>query len=923
MIPRMKRTGAVTAFAGLVAAALLSCVPVGGEKYSIQLPEHHAKLANGMRVIVLPDPSTPLVEVDVRWEVGANEDPEGKSGIAHMVEHMMFQQRPAGLDKPELFKAIRQIAIFFNAFTNWDTTHYMDMVRKEDLESILAIESARMYLGCETIDVSQFEREREVVRNEYRQNYGTPEAQAYWKILEAAYPVGHPYRRLIIGTDDQLSAATFEDVCQFMKDYYTPSRATLIIAGNITIDEASPLIAKYFGAIPFRDAKPRASTPPINLKRQTFTHELDIPETQVSVIWAMPPQYAEEGTGAYFAASILTGRVNREGDEYEFATNVEPGILGGAHAPIFVVTVSVRSPGDVDKALDAIFRAAKGAYRNIAEELDDESFKEVVASNKAGLVMQFENLPARTVQFGDWAQFQPDGGYFGGELARMDRLDFGRMRSIAKRIFDPSKAVVVIVKAKQGAARTGKKGSLKFGGATSDKRDDSILDPSEAKRPLPAPSGDLNMAAVKRFTMGNGMNVVLLPTKATMPIMAVNLVFRAGSVHESPSQAGLAQVAGRMLNPPFVDMGTGGNAASANVLGRVGAETDVSVGSDTTVFSVRGLSIYEEPIIKGLERWIKAGDYNQEGIERYRKFLGFAMKRRSYVADLTFRREMATAVYGADHPYALTGEPTVKSLGNVGRDAAMDFKSNHYRSKNATLIVAGNFDVGRVESIIRDNFGDWSGGTLDKPVSAAPAPRTGPIYLGVGNEELASVSVRISYPAPAGLDGQHAARLILAEMLSSRMGAIREKLGSSYGVGAGLMSRLGPGSYIMAGAIDAERIGPSLVAMREGVQSLRAGVDFDAEFAKARRAVLKELLTSSGTSGELASQLLYIATYGLADTFFEKLIHKVAAASPTQVKELIAAELKPELEVVGILGPKATVEKAYAEAGLKLTKWID
>ncbi len=920
MIPRMMRPGTSRTLGLLAAAALLSCAPVGPDKYNVKMPEYHAALANGLRVIVLPDPSTPLVEVDVHYEVGANEDPLGKSGIAHVVEHIMFQQKPAGEDKPELFKVIRQIAIFFNAFTTWDRTHYMDQVRKEDLDSILAIESARMFLGCQTVSEGQFEREREVVRNEYRQNWGTPDQQVLWKYLEAVYPEGHPYRRNVIGTDDQLVSIKFDDVCQFMKDYYTPSRATLIIAGNVTTAEVAPLINKYFAHIPAREAKPRAVVEAVHPKHQTLKYDMDIDETQVTVMWPMPPTYSEDGTAAGFALGLVTGQVANEGDEWDFATDTSAGMIGGDLAPALAVTVTLRNSGDTDKALDAIWRSARGAYQKIKS---DEDFKEFSARQKARMVMQFESLPARTVAYGDWSQFLPDGGYMGGELKRMDQLSGDHLRSFLKSALDPDKAVVVIVRAKDGAQRAGIKGKLKFNAQSSDQHDEGIVDPAEAKTRLPIPSSDVNIAQVKRFALGNGMNVVLLPTQSTLPIMTVSLLFRVGSIHESPSQAGLAQIAGEMLNPPGVDVGTGGDAASANVLGRIGAQTNVDVGAETTVFTVRGLNIYETPIIKGLERLIKAGDYSQEGIESQRKYLGFAMKRKQYSSQQVFRKEFAASLFGPDHPYTLTGEPTVQSLGNFGRDKAMDFKNEHYTARNATLIVAGNFNAAHVEQVIRDNFGEWDGGHEDKQVAAAPAPRTGPIYLGVGNEELPSVTVQIGYPSPAGIDGQYGARRILAEMLNSRMGTVREKLGSSYGVYARAIERVGPGVYVMRGQIDAERAGISLAAMRAGVDSLRKGENFDAEFAKARRAVLKELLTSSGASVELAGQLLFLAEYTLPDTFYDKLIHHVAAASPEQVKALIADELKPELEVIGIVGPKATVEKAYVDAGLKMTRWVD
>jgi zinc protease len=921
MIPRMMRWRISCAV--LASVAVFACSYTGRDKVTLKFPEEHGALKNGLRVIVLPDPSTPLVQVDVRYDVGDKEDPPGKGGLAHVVEHMMFQQHPAGPDKPELFKVLFQIGLFTNAFTSMDSTHYQNLVRKEDLETILALEAARMNFGCKTIAEDQFRRELEVVRNEFRLRVGAPDDILEWKLLESTYPAGHPYYRLGIGTDAELTSMTLADACKFMEDYYTPSRATLIIAGNVTTAELQPLIDNYFARIPAREPKPTVQVPALAIKRKRVDLELDVEQTSVNVIWALPAQYSEDDPAAQYMERVVSGLVRQEGDEFDFATSVRTDGLGGQRAPAFAIRVSLRGPGDVDKALDSVFRAAKRAYRAVSEEQTYEEFKDQVALEKAGLLMAMEeSLGNRTLLYGDFAQFAPDLGYFGGLLQRIDHLDQGRIRAYVKAALDPDKAVIVVVHPKKGAQKGAALTGKKFAAGQVDNREASFVDASEAHGKLPIPADIPSAQGSKTFTLGNGMKVLLQPSESSIPVMSVRLMFAVGSAHESPAQAGMATFAASNLRPPLADSGIGGEAALSNPLDQVGAETDTQVSPDTTVFSVRGLSIYSEPIIKGLERLIKAGDYSQESLEKIRQYHGYSLKRRSVRAQDHYQHEFAAAVYGPDHPYALTGQPTQKSLGNFGRDSLVNFKNDHYTAKNATLIVTGRFDPGEIEGLIRDNFGSWDGGHEDKPVASAVAPRSAPVVLGVENEEDLSVRIQVAYPAPAGVDGQYAARLILAEMLSARMTVLREKLGSSYGAGARLIRHRGPGAYLIVAPVDGERAGESLVAVRSAVDSLRKGEDFDATFVRARRAVMKGLVSTSGTSGDLAERLLSIVTYGLSDKFFAKLIHQVAAASTMQVKALIEAELRPEVEVVALLGSKAQVEKAYAEAGLKMTKWV-
>src|SRR5436190_1438476 len=183
----------------------LSCTPAN-PKFAFKHAERRGKLeSNGLRFVLMPDESTQLVEVDIRYDVGSREDPPGKAGLAHVVEHLMFQQRPDGPTTPPLMMSINDMTTFFNAYTNWDTTHYMMTARMERLDDMLKIEAMRLYYGCQTISKEEFEREREVVRNEIRQRGGTAEGQIPQLVMSSIYPKGHAYERMIGGDDAQLT----------------------------------------------------------------------------------------------------------------------------------------------------------------------------------------------------------------------------------------------------------------------------------------------------------------------------------------------------------------------------------------------------------------------------------------------------------------------------------------------------------------------------------------------------------------------------------------------------------------------------------------------------------------------------------------------------------------------------------------------
>lgn len=916
MYGRMAPITLIAVGAAALALTLGSCTPKT-PTYAIKYAEKRVKLkSNGLRAVIIPDDTTELVEVDVRYEVGSNEDPVGKAGLAHLAEHMMFMLRPDGPDSPPLMDFVGQLSTFFNAYTTWDQTHYQTTVRKELLDVVLKIEAMRLFYGCQTITEEEFLREREVVRNEIRQRSGAPEQQLAQLVHEVVYPDGHPYHRLTGGDDQQLASITLQEACKFIADYYVPSRATLVIAGNVDVEETAKLINKWFGNLEAREPAPRAKVAQLVLEKRRIDRELDIPRTQIVVAWALPPQYTEDGKYASFIANSIGGQFARFSSEWEFATSAGAQTSGGPHAPVLLVFAELKSDSDVDEALEFIWKSARSAHRPYEEGVFDEA-KLVM---KGGRIANLEQLGARTGTVADMVQFDPEVEWDSDQefllkgLEDIDKIDGGAIRSAAKRLLDPGKAVVLVIHSKEGAKGLQERADVEFSAKTHDQRQVENIDPEEAYRPLQVSTELDSMNAAKRFKLGNGMKVVLLPF-ATMPIVSAQLMFDVGAAHEDPSQAGLASMAARGLSPP--------PSTTGSPMDRVGIQWGGGADDDFTTFGARGINIYLDVMIKGLERLIFAGDYSQEGIEGWQKSMREQFKRQSFRDRFEFNRQLYSTVFGPNHPYTTNGAVTPSSVGRIGRDAVVAFKRKHYSAKNATLVIAGNFDPAEAESLIRDNFGSWSGGHDDQPVAAAPKPRSAPEYIGVIGRKLPQMEISIAYPAPAGIDDKAAARLVLQTMLNERMGALRHELGSTYGVYARKSTSVGPSMYQMGGTVDGARAGESLAAMRAGIDKLRAGEKFEEDFVKARRTIVQKLLGQSTVSGEVAARLAQIEKYDLPDDYYTQFLQKVATVTPAEVKALLDQELRPELEVVVCMADRETLEAAFAEAGLNNVKLVE
>ncbi|MEO7729340.1 MAG: insulinase family protein, partial [Kofleriaceae bacterium] len=280
------------------------------------------------------------------------------------------------------------------------------------------------------------------------------------------------------------------------------------------------------------------------------------------------------------------------------------------------------------------------------------------------------------------------------------------------------------------------------------------------------------------------------------------------------------------------------------------------------------------------------------------------------------------AIFGPDHPYTQADTVVPGAIDKIQQDTLTSFQREHYTAANATLVIAGMFDPVRAEAQVRDAFGYWSRGHKDAPVARPADPRTAPVHVGVIGDDDPQVDVALLYPSPAGIAGEQAARLVLTRMLGGQLALIRSKLGATYGTTVRRNALLGASSYYLGGAVDAPRAGEALRAMRAGIDALRGGTDFDANFVRARRKVVQELLAGSTVSTELASRLGQIARFGLEPSYDQDLLRQAAALTPAQVKQLIARELDPRAEVIVLLGDRAAVTRAFADAGITDAKLV-
>jgi zinc protease len=634
----------------------------------------------------------------------------------------------------------------------------------------------------------------------------------------------------------------------------------------------------------------------------------------VLVAWKLPAFTSDEWQAASAMINTLGRQLGQFNSDWDFATSVNVFSFGGLLAPVAVAALELYDASDVDEALGWVWKATSGLHRDFDEGVFDKRIKNMI---KADVITQVESIDARATVLADLVQFRKSFDFRGNgeflieELKKIDELDGGDFRDFMKGTLAQDNSVVLVVKSSKKGRKGDKRAPLKYSGRTHEADKTALVNPEEAQRPLPIPGEKTLLSGAEKYALPNGMTVMLLPYRS-MPVVTSLLMFDAGSAHEDRERAGLADVTASFLEPPRdSDFWT------------VGVTFGGWSDPDRTWFIARGVEIYLDVALKGMERIVKVGQHDQDTIEKWQRLMKNLLATDRQKRDWVYRRELDGALFGPQHPYTVTGSPTPETVRRINRDAAMAFKRRHYTARNATLIVAGSFEPAAARKLIAENYGDWPGGHQDAPVARDLPPRAGPIYFGVIEPDSPQMAVTVAYPTVGWIDDNTAARMVLAEMLNLRMAKIRTQLGSTYGTYAQLAQRVGPSAYRMGGNIDAERAGESLKAMRDEIERLRKGDGFDVDFATARRIVVRQLLDEATDSMSLATRLAELARHHIPPAMHNQLLAGIARLTPAQVKALVERELAPDREVVACKGDRAVLSRAFQAAEIGPARLID
>jgi len=878
----------------------------------VDIPYQRFTLANGLTLLVHEDHKAPIVAVNVWYHVGSKNERPGRTGFAHLFEHLMFNGSEH-YDKEFQAPLERVGATDLNGTTNEDRTNYFENVPTSALDLALWLESDRMGHLVGAISQAKLDEQRGVVQNEKREDENGPYGKVWDFLTPRLYPANHPYSWTVIGSMDDLDAAKLEDVKGWFQAYYGPSNAVLVIAGDVDAKTAREKVERYFGDIP--------AGPPVARQgewiakrtgRQRGVMQDRVPQTRIYKVWNVPPWGAPDADYLSLAASALSsGKSSRFYKRLVFdeqiATDVDASVELREIGGLFVVEAGVRpgvEPAKVERALD------EELARFLAAGPTPVELRRAQTLTRADFIRGVERIGG----FGGKSDVLAKGEVFAGrpdfykvQLARVAAATVAQIRAASARWLADGAYTLQVQPFPDYATAP------------------STVDRS--KLPVPGPPPRAEFPPFQRDTLSNGLKIVLAERRA-IPQVRFDLLLDAGFASDQFALPGTASLAMSML-----DEGTDTRSALqiSDRLADLGANLGAASRLDVSSVTLETLRERLDPALELYADVILHPAFRQADLERLRKQRLVQIQREKADPVGMALRVFPRLVYGEGHAYAnpWTGSGTEASTARITRDDLVKFHRTWFKPNHATLVVVGATTMAEIRPRLERLFAGWRPGDVpakniaDVPVRAKPA-----VYL-LDRPGAIQTVVIAGNVAPPKADPDEPAIETMSGVLGSDFGSrinmnLREDKHWSYGAYSFIRDARGPRPFIAYAPVQTDKTGEAIVELQKELRGIvgERPVQPD-ELDRAKASLTLTLPGSWETMGAVAGTIDEIVAFGLDDRFFDTYADKVRAQTPATVTAAAVRTVQPDHLVWVIVGDRARIEPAVKALNLGELHLVD
>ncbi len=873
----------------------------------ISISHEKFTLSNGLEVVLHEDHSLPNVAVNVWYHVGSKDEEVGKTGFAHLFEHVMFEGSKN--HNHSFFEPLQKVGANINGSTTSDRTNYWENLPSTYLDLALWLEADRMGFLLDALDQKRFDVQRDVVKNERRQSYeNRPYGKAYLLLQPAIFPAPHPYNWPVIGSQADLDSASLEDVKDFFRQYYAPSNASLAIAGDFEIGDVKDRVERYFGDIPPGPAINRVGRMSSALSgevRLTIQDRVQLP--RLYLVYPGPSLFDVDEAPLVVMATVMgdgkSSRLYRSlVHEKQIARQVMVGAHGQEIAGEFHIQVTASPGHTVEELQEVVEEELARLLREPPSKREIDRAKNFVESRHIRQLERVGGFGGRADQLNYYNVMAGDPDRINTDLERFNAVTADDVVRVVGSVLDQNRVRLAVLpeKAASASAAAIDRAVMPEGSA-----------PRQYSPPVPV-----------RARLSNGLDVLHIESRE-MPLVALGLVLGGGAAADPASRPGLAQMTAGMLGE-----GTAKRSSQqiADEMEFIGSELDSSASREHVLVSADTVSGHTPKVFEVIADVLQNATFPAQELERVRKERLADLKRIKDDPVAISQRLSRALLYGPNSKYGHPLGGTEQSVGDLDRDELVGHFDAHFSPENATLIAVG--DVGREDLLkhAEEYLGDWAGDSGPEPASdereGDPTQKT-TIYLADKPGAAQSV-IRVGqlmvprhHPDYQALNlanyvfgGNPTARLFMN---------LREDKGYSYGYYSQIDWLSGPSALFAGGAVETKVTKESVIETLKEFDDIRGDrpVTKD-EFDTAKDGLFRGFPAQFEARGQMLQQLSRLVTFGLPDDYYSTLLAAIDAVTLEDLHRVAAERVGGDRLVVLVVGDRETVEPGLQEIGLPI-----
>ena len=869
------------------------------------------RLKNGLRVILHQDKSAPVVAVNVWYHVGSKNEVKGRTGFAHLFEHLMFQG-----SKNYNFSFHTPIeeagASRKNGFTNQDTTNYFQVVPSNFLELTLFMEADRMGGLLDVITQEKLEVEKDIVKNERRENFDNPPFGTWLeKVYEAIYPPGHPYSWHPIGSMEDISAATLDDVKEFFQTYYVPNNAILSIAGDFDKTQAKQWIEKYFAPIAKGKEikRPKPIQPKLNGEiRKTVEDSVSSPRLYLA--WHIPPKFGKNWAEVELLSNILTvGRSSRLQKNLVFGKQIAQNAfsfsidreLGG----LFFIQATPQS----GKTLEELEKEITAEIEKLQQEPPtSEEIIRALNQIETNKLFEWQIILEKGDELAEYALFLNKPDSFQDYIERYRKVTAADLQKAAQNLLSKNRLVLNFIPRKNPLPPAN---SADNQPTTSKKEiDKTLLAKQTANLPKPGPNPKLLLPPIEKTKLSNGLEVWLVKENK-LPTISMNLVIKAGITSEKNDKLGVAASTGTLIRT-----GTINRSASeiSDQLQSLGTAINVNLGWDSTNFSIRTLSKNFDQVLDIYSDVIVNPSFPENELEDRRRRTLSSINAEKTSPNEIVNRAFFHVLYGEQNPYSRPFAGTEETVKLISRKDLLDFYNANYRPNNSVLIIVGDIEKDGLLPKLEKVFSNWKPQEIVKPQISAPkilAKDT--IYL-VDRPGAAQSNILIGQIAASRDTSDYFSMMVVNSLLgfgiNSRINMnLRENKGYAYSAGSDFVFYKNAGHFLAFGDVQTAVTKDAVFEFMKELNGIRQEIPItEKELNDTKQSMIRRFPAGFESIQQISFQLSNLAIYNLSDSYFNEYIPKIDSVTLNDTNRIANKYFQPNRTAIVIVGDRQKIE---------------